>query len=153
MLTVLAQIRETVIVKTAEQRVLNQKEDLKQFVNANPMNWMKQTPLNYSGIIDGSGTADHGNDLAGLPGARWYFDQSKGQLLYKASSLEDLIIDGVPATEDHAILRFRIALHFLDRNKNRQYDENSDKILGLRVQPLQQFEWINLGRTSGQSQQ
>lgn len=136
MLTVLAQLHEAIAIKTAEVKLSEPKQGLKNFVNNNPMNWLKQPPMNYSGIIGVEGK------VPSLQGARWYFDEVTSTLLYKAAEESDL----VGSDMERGIARFRVELVYIDKNRSGRFEEAEDKATGLELSPVTPFRWQNLNR-------
>ncbi len=136
MLTVVAQLREATMIKTAELLVLERKADLKKFVNSNPMNWLKPAPLNYSGTIGPT------EKLESLQAARWYFDEATSTLVYKASEPEDFSESG----PEPGVVRFRVELAYVDRNQSGSYEEGIDKVTALELNATHPFRWRNLNK-------
>ncbi|ARU54817.1 MSHA pilin protein MshA [Oleiphilus messinensis] len=129
-ITVLAELRELMVVKTAEKLAQNRMGDLKKFVNTNPMKWLEVQPLNYS-----ESNLEKNKQEVDLPG-HWYFNDDSGELVYQVRNSSALITDGEPGR-----LRFRVQLNFLDRNGNGHWDAGQDRVLGLRLESLQSFKW------------
>jgi type II secretory pathway pseudopilin PulG len=93
---------------------------------SNPMDLMLETPSNYIGAFELM-------DASTLPGRIWYFDKTRGELVYRVNNNEGLfeIVDGVqrPAEE----LRFRIAMKYRDANRN-QWE-------GILLEPSVPYDW------------
>ncbi|UZE95781.1 hypothetical protein [Alkalimarinus alittae] len=128
--TVVAELNAMLVYKTAEKVAQNKKQEIKNFVNHNPMEWMETTPVNYSGIED---------DYAQVNAGRWFFAQTEQAIVYKVINTDMVEIDG---TDKPEYLRFRVVLDYLDNNKNQQFDELEERLIGLRLQPLQHFKWF-----------
>ena len=129
--TALAEINTMLIVKTAEKVSQNKKEDMKNFVNHNPMNWMKTTPMNYSGINTG--------DYADAKPGSWFFSSNKKTIVYRVTNTNSVEIEGANNSE---FISFRLALDYIDSNKNAQFDEQNERLVGLKLKPLNKYRWL-----------
>ncbi len=129
--TVVAEMNAMLIVKTAEKISQNKKRDMKNFVNHNPMSWMKTTPMNYSGI-------NAGNYVDVAPG-KWFFSSTEKAIVYRVINTESVEIEG---TDKPGFIGFTVVLDYLDRNQNAQFDEQDERLVGLKLKPLQKYKWL-----------
>lgn len=136
MLTVLSQLEQALLWKSLEKTLQHHPEELKTFVNMNPFEWLNQQPLNYSGNWEE-------NSAENQPG-RWYFSRKTSTVIYKVNYTGAIDTDAPKPDE----LRFKMALDFVDRNLNQRYDQQEDRLLGLRLAPEQVFEWKTLSWNS-----
>ncbi|MCP5168584.1 MAG: hypothetical protein H6999_02355 [Hahellaceae bacterium] len=125
---VVAQVESVLAVKTAELVAKDQRNNLKNFVNHNPMDWMNPPPMNYSGIVTeaGSGGASYHNMAAG----HWYFDPQRHLLVYMPADTQGFVRI---AGEVDSFIQFKVTLDFLDRNSSGAFEQNKDRILGLKL--------------------
>ncbi len=99
-------------------------QNARQLDGMNPMDLMLTTPGNYVGALNGA-------DIAQLPRRIWYFDRTRGELIYLAENAQNLyLLDGGQriATER---LGFRVI--------NRYSDSGSWE--GIVLAPVQPYEW------------
>jgi len=134
--TVVAEINAMLIVKTAEKVSQNKKGDMKNFVNHNPMSWMKTTPMNYSGIVDG-GT--FGEEFTHVAPGHWFFSSTEKAIVYRVINTDMVEITG---TDKPEFIRFSVALDYIDQNQNAHFDEQKERLIGLKLQPLQEYRWF-----------
>jgi hypothetical protein len=139
--TVLAEINAMLIVKTAEKISQNKKGDVKNFVNHNPMNWMKTTPVNYSGIVEGRTFDEEFTDVT--PG-HWFFSRTEKAIVYRVINTGMVEIKG---TDKPEFIGFRVVLDYIDNNQNAQFDEHKERLIGLKLQPLQEYKWRAINPT------
>ncbi len=126
---VVGQLESVLLVKTAEMVAKDRLGDLKNFVNHNPMNWMKPPPINYI-ETDSQSDASRMRCHEAEPGY-WFFDPVQALLVYKPNYAEGF---GTQTTGDCVV--FRLALAYLDRNGNGVFDETRDRISGLTLKRL-----------------
>ena len=128
--TVMAELNAILAYKTAEKMAQNKRAEIKNFVNHNPMEWMKSTPVNYSGVQDDSTQVAPGH---------WFFAKAESAIVYRVINTDMIKITG---TDDAEFIRFRVVLEYVDSNNNQQYDESVDRVVGLELEPLQIFQWL-----------
>lgn len=137
--TVVAELNAMLVYKTAEKIAQNRKQEIKNFVNHNPMEWMESTPVNYSGIEEG--------DYAEVAAGRWFFSQAEGAIIYRVINTDMIKI---MSTDETDFVRFRVVLNYLDSNNNQQFDEQQERLIGLKLQPLQNYKWIAIDASAAQ---
>lgn len=129
--TVVAEVNAMLIVKTAEYVAKNRKQEVKNFVNHNPMDWMDRTPMNYSGNVEGNYTHV-------APG-HWFFSSDEKAIVYRVINTDLIKIAG---TDKPEFIGFRVVLDYFDDNQNGQYDDADERLVGLKLQPLQRYQWF-----------
>ncbi len=128
---VVAEINAILIVKTAEKIAQNKKGDMKNFVNHNPMSWMKTTPMNYSDINTGN--------YADVAPGHWFFSSTEKAIVYRVINTDMVEIEGTNKSE---FIGFTVILDYIDRNQNAQFDEQNERLIGLKLKPLQEYKWL-----------
>ncbi|WP_250656581.1 hypothetical protein [Alkalimarinus coralli] len=128
--TVLTDLNAMLIFKTAEKVAQNNKQEIKKFVNHNPMEWMDETPVNYSGVEEG--------DYAHVAPGHWFFSKREKAIIYRVINKDMVELTDTDETE---FMRFRVVLDYLDHNRNQQFDEPTERLIGLKLKPLQGYQW------------
>lgn len=116
------------------------------YANTNPMDLMLQPPSNYIGSFEAL-------DVNGSDRRIWYFDSSRGELVYLANDADglSLIVNGnhIPTDE----VRFTLSVEYSYRDSatglpvELMGSDSSDKeglrqtLGGLRLKPVTPFEW------------
>lgn len=134
--TVVAELNAMLVYKTAEKVAQNKKQEIKNFVNHNPMDWMESPPVNYSGIED---------DYTKVKAGRWFYSPRDQVIAYRVIYTESVNVEGaegIESKERAEYLRFRVVLDYLDHNNNQQFDELEERLIGLRLQPLKRYQWL-----------
>lgn len=103
------------------------------------MEWMESPPVNYSGIEEG--------DYAEVVAGRWFFSQTEGAIIYRVINTDMIRI---MSTDETDFVRFRVVLSYLDSNNNQQFDEHKERLIGLKLQPLQNYQWIAIDANAAQ---
>jgi len=89
-----------------------------------------RAPGNYVGELDNPDPAD-------IAGGNWYFDMSDRTLVYRVNNTEYFKgnLPGAPRAV------FRVEIEYEDRNANGQFEPETDKFIGARLQAMHQFGW------------
>lgn len=132
--TVVAELNAMLVYKTAEKVAQDKRQEIKNFVNHNPMEWMDSAPVNYIGVQD---------DFTQVAVGRWFFSQTEGVIAYRVSHTDMIELDSIeaPGREGAKYVRFRVVLDYIDSNNNQEFDELEERIIGLRLQPLDYYKW------------
>lgn len=129
---VVAEMRAATVLKTSALVAADKWLELKNFVNSDPMDWMNPPPVNYSGKINGN--PEH------ISAGHWFYSVNEQLIVYRVRNDETMVlIQG----EEPGYIRFRVAMEFVDVNRNGIYDERKDRPKGLtleRVLPSQSRE-------------
>ena len=106
---------------------------LRAMEGSNPMNLMLETPSNYRGEVPSL-------DAGVLPRASWYFDQSRGELVYLVGeqSLPDVWVNAGAGPVNLGQIRLRIVGSY-GRGAGVSGAQGSWE--GLLLQPVLPFEW------------
>lgn len=131
-------------------------EQIADLAGSNPVALIAARPENYARMLDrelGDQTlagGDAGKVMAGYIGAienprpseyrrgSWYFDSGNGCLVYMVRNRE-LFTTELDGPER---IRFRIVLDYDDRNNNGRYDSAADQLLGVKLKPVDEYEWL-----------
>ena len=129
--TVAGTIRSAIGIKIAEHIVNQDVPGLARLVGTNPMDRLAELPGNYLGVQDGVNPAT-------LADGNWYYDRRDGTLVYLVRNTGFFRggLDNPPRA------RFAIRLVYSDRNGNRTFDPGIDRIEGLRLAPLEPYQWV-----------
>ncbi len=129
--TVAGVIRSAIGIKIAEHIVNQDVPGLARLVGSNPMDRLAELPGNYLGVQDGVNPAT-------LADGNWYYDRREGMLVYLVRNTGFFRggLDNPPRA------RFAIRLVYSDRNGNGVFDPGIDRIEGLRLAPLEPYQWV-----------
>ncbi len=129
--TVAGTIRSAIGMKVAEHIVNHDVPGLARLVGSNPMDRLSEVPGNYLGVQDGVNPAS-------LADGNWYYDRRDGTLVYLVRNT-GFFRGGL---ENPPRARFAIRLVYSDRNGNGTFDPGIDRIEGLRLAPLEPYQWV-----------
>ncbi|MEK6771157.1 MAG: prepilin-type N-terminal cleavage/methylation domain-containing protein [Pseudomonadota bacterium] len=129
--TVAGVIRSAIGIKIAEHIVNQDVPGLARLAGSNPMDRLAEVPGNYLGVQDGVNPAT-------LADGNWYYDRREGVLVYLVRNTGFFRggLDNPPRA------RFAIRLVYSDRNGNGVFDPGIDRIEGLRLAPLEPYQWV-----------
>jgi len=129
--TVAGVLRSAIGIKVAEHIVKQDVPGLARLAGSNPMDRLAEKPGNYLGELDGV-------DPATLADGNWYFDRQAGVLVYLVRNTGFFRggFDNPPRA------RFAIRLVYGDRNGNGTFDPGSERIEGLKLVPLEPYQWV-----------
>lgn len=129
--TVAGVVRSAIGIKVAEHIVNQDVPGLARLVGTNPMDRLAELPGNYLGVQDGVNPAT-------LADGNWYYDRRDGTLVYLVRNTGFFRggLDNPPRA------RFAIRLVYADRNGNGTFDPGIDRIEGLRLAPIEPYEWV-----------
>lgn len=127
--TTLTQLEQALLWKTLEKSLQHKERDLQNFVNMNPFEWLEQQSLNYSG--------KWGSRSAQNQAGRWFYDEQGQSVVYKVIHIDALDNSYDPSDE----LRFRVALDYIDRNDSGVFEEQVDRLVGLKLVSEQTYHW------------
>lgn len=128
--TVLGTLRSALGMKVAESIVKGTTADLAALETSNPMERLAELPRNYLGEFD--------TRTAEMEDGGWYFDRTERALIYlvrNRSHFSGGVVDPPRA-------RFRVTLVYADRNGNGRYEGKIDAVEGLRLAPLEPYQWV-----------
>ena len=111
--------------------VKDDQEALAAWDGANPMGLLNPPPVQYRGSF-----ADA--DAYGVTPGTWFFDETKGMLIYRINHLE--AFSGGRAVPER--VRFRVQSLFEDMNENLLRDQN-ERYTGLRLKALDEYQWFS----------
>lgn len=129
-LHVRGQLRSALTLEAADRIAAGESVSLERLAGTNPMKLLLKIPGSYAGSFAEPRDADIGR-------AQWYFDDSTGRLGYRAGRFADISTSDGPAER----LEFEIELVYEDRNGNGVFDTAADRLGGLRLAPVSEFEW------------
>ena len=129
--TVAGTIRSAIGIKIAEHIVNQDVPGLARLVGTNPMDRLAELPGNYLGVQDGVNPAT-------LADGNWYYDRREGALVYLVRNTGFFRggLDNPPRA------RFAIRLVYSDRNGNGVFDPGVERVEGLRLAPLEPYQWV-----------
>ena len=132
---VVAQLKTGINLQMLAQVAGGRFDVLRAMEGSNPMNLMLETPSNYRGELPSL-------DVAALPRASWYFDQSRGELVYLVGeqSVPDVLVNAGAGPVNLGQIRLRIVGSY-GRGAQRVGSQGSWE--GLLLQPVLPFEWAN----------
>ncbi|MBI3898115.1 MAG: prepilin-type N-terminal cleavage/methylation domain-containing protein [Gammaproteobacteria bacterium] len=130
--TIAGTLRSALGMKVAESIVADQLSGLAVLEGSNPMERLAETPTNYLGALPKP-------DPAQLEKGNWYFDQTNGELVYLVRNKAQF--SGGAANPPRA--RFAVRLVYTDRNGNGRFDKGVDAVEGLRLAPIEPYQWMH----------
>ncbi len=130
--TVLGTLRSAIGMTVAESIVRHDLRRLQALAGGNPMDRLAEVPANYLGALTNP-------DPARLPDGHWYFDASARELVYIVRHKERF--RGGDMNPPRA--RFAVRLVYADRNGNGRFDSSVDVAEGLRLVPIEPYQWIH----------
>jgi general secretion pathway protein G len=129
--TVAGTLRSAIGIKVAEHIVNQDVPGLARLAGSNPMDRLAERPGNYLGEVDGA-------DPATLADGHWYFDRRAGVLVYLVRN-KGFFRGGL---DNPPRARFAIRPVYTDRNGNGTFDPGIDRVEGLRLAPLEPYQWV-----------
>jgi len=87
-------------------------------------------PDNYAGLIAS-------DNLHTMEQGKWYFQQDAYVLVYSLRNSDNFLSD-LPGP---ARIQYRVKLDFRDNNDNNQYDGVIDEFTGIKLKPLEDYQW------------
>lgn len=133
--TVIGGLRSAVGLEAASRVVDEGLPGLAGIEGSNPMAFLQEWPETYIGPVRDS----HEPEID--PGT-WYFERKSGTVGYRVRFPEYL----EQAPERPVDLRWRIELDFEDRNGNGRFDPETDRARGVRLKPLDPYNWPDQSR-------
>jgi len=131
MATVAGTLRSALGMMVAESIVRQDVGRLAALEGSNPMTRLAELPPNYLGEIDHP-------DAGRLEDGNWYFDRSDRTLVYLVRN-KTHFSGGI---SDPPRARFAVQLVYGDKNRNGKYDAGIDSIEGLRLSPVEPYQWV-----------
>jgi len=128
--SVVGTLRSALGMAVAEAIVRQDLRGLEVLQGSNPMQRLAEVPPNYLGALEHP-------DPTNLEDGNWYFDKPAGELVYLVRHKE--YFSG--GAENPPRARFAVRLVYADRNGNGHYDSGVDSIEGLRLAPVEPYEW------------
>lgn len=115
---------------------------LRALEGSNPMDLMLETPSNYRGAMPSV-------DPASLPRASWYFDQSRGELVYLVGeqSVPDVLVNTGGGPVNLGQIRLRIVGSY---GRGAQSAGSQGNWEGLLLQPVFPYEWESRATLPGE---
>ncbi len=115
-----------------------------QMAGMNPMDFLLETPSNYLGVFNGAG-------ITGLERRTWYFDGSAGELIYRVSGDDRVVLllagNEIPTPE----IRFKIVADYSDfdgqsglplpSSGGESSGRAERKFTGVVLRPIVPFRW------------
>jgi general secretion pathway protein G len=99
-----------------------------ELAGSNPMDLMLQPPSNYVGSFASV-------DINTMPRRVWYFDRSRGELVYLADDSQNLYVERNGASQPDAHIRFRITnVQAADAPAGQGWQ-------GLTLAPVEPYQW------------
>ena len=106
--------------------VRNQTLNYAQIARENPIGWLDRPPVGYRGEFDGDASTE-------LPKGSWFFDRSKGEVVYLAKLDRNLQSgSGAPAR-----LRWRIKVV-----RPEGMDAKNASVMGMQLVPVEPYRWF-----------
>jgi general secretion pathway protein G len=136
---VLGVLRTAAAVEFASHVIRGKKEQLARLAGSNPMDRLAETPGNYMGAFDNP-------DPSEIDGGHWYFDRSRGILVYRVRYPATFAthLPGPPR------VRFKLQLVSADGKSSRQSGPDKVELQGLIVAPVEPYRWHQPGRKEEQ---
>ena len=128
---VVGTLRSALGMKVAESIVRYELNGLADLEGSNPMERLAELPVNYLGEIEKP-------DPDRLADGNWYFDRSERTLVYLVRNKTHF--SGGVANPPRA--RFAIRVAYSDKNRNGRYDAGVDAVEGLRLSPIEPYQWL-----------
>jgi len=128
--TVIGGLRSALGLEAAARVVRDGLPALEQLQGSNPMDYLKEWPDTYIGILDPANSPH-------VPRGAWYFNPAAGAVGYRVRFPQYLA--GKPPDPVH--LRWRIELQYEDISGNQRFDADTDRLHGLRLVGLDRHRW------------
>ncbi len=128
--SVVGTLRSALGMAVAEAIVHQDLRGLEALQGSNPMQRLAEVPPNYLGALEHP-------EPTNLEDGNWYFDKPAGELVYLVRHKE--YFSGGAGNPPRA--RFAVRLVYADRNGNGRYDSGVDSVEGLRLAPVEPYEW------------
>jgi general secretion pathway protein G len=124
-----AQLQSALLLEAAERITRGEAATLAELADGNPMTLLLEPPANYRGAhATLGGTLERGS---------WYFDESRGRLVYRVGKHADFeVFDGPPG-----VVELRVQFVYDDRDKDDDYDAGRDTFEGLRLAETNVYRW------------
>jgi len=133
---IVSQLNSVAQFKLAEYVALDKLKLLPKQLDDNPMNWI--SPKDIVGWEDYAGEVKS-VIIENLDGGQWQYDLTTKRLIYKVKYIDKIINDDPKSNR----IQFRFKLEFVDYNDDGIFDENTDTISGLHIEPVYSYHWIN----------
>jgi general secretion pathway protein G len=136
---VLGALRTAAAIEFASHVIRGKKEQLASLAGTNPMDRLVETPANYVGAFDNP-------DPSEIDGGHWYFDRSRGILVYRVRHPAAFAthLPGPPRA------RFKLQLVEADGKSSRQSGPGGVELQGLIVAPVEPYRWHQPGKEKEQ---
>lgn len=153
---VVTNINTALRLREAAYHASGQSAKIATLAGSNPVELIASRPENYAAMVTGDranqallnvgmsrplaryiGEFDNPQPSAYRRGS-WYYDTGEGHLVYMVRNREYF----ATALPGPARMRFRIDLEYRDRNDNGRYDETADELLGVKLKPVDEHEWL-----------
>lgn len=96
----------------------------------NPMEWDIHPPYNYLGALEDP-------DPRKLPGQRWWYDLSRGLLVYKIKYPGEF----TSALNDPPRIHLKVHLAYADKDHDGEFSSISDLVTGLTISAAEPYRW------------
>lgn len=125
------QLQNALMLETAQRLIRGESRRVPQMAGTNPMDYVLQPPANYLGVFESPRHED-------MPTGFWYFDESRGSLMYRVGRHVGFESEGGPA--DRA--EFQVRLAFRDENGNGAFDPSADIFDGVWLKSVYPYRWL-----------
>lgn len=128
--TLLATLDSALGMRVAQYQARQDRRGIEALAGSNPMDNLAQRPQNYQGVLTDGAAVEPGN---------WYFNRRSKSLVYRVRNVERFRGGAMNPVR----ARFAIRLVFQDQNGNGVYDREIERLEGVRLTPLEPYQWTN----------
>lgn len=128
--TIIGNLQSAIALTISNHVVKNQINDLKQYIDSNPMDLLADTPVNYLGSF----SEPPKNGETGV----WWYDTTSKTLVYHVGNTANFETESL----EKSVAKFKIRPVYDDNNRNRRFDRG-DTLVGLKLTPLARYRWLN----------
>ena len=128
---ILGSLRSAMSIQIASHISKGTVNKLAESAHGNPMDWLSEKPDNYLGVLDEPDPAD-------ISPGKWYFDSYNNFLVYRVSSSDHFS----SPLKGPKRARFQVTLDYSDINENGVFNADIDKIHGLSLKSIEQYQWL-----------
>ena len=131
MLTLMVQDIQARLMMYKTERIANGTfAEMAALADSNPIESFIDPPPGYVGALTAI-------DWSAVRPGQWFFDTTRGQLVYRVMNEHAFVTDFV--NPKHA--RFRLDVRYEDRNGNARFDRGTDRFFGLSFMPVRTYGW------------
>ena len=73
----------------------------------------------------------------------WFFSSEEKAIVYRVINTDMIEVKG---SDKPDFIRFKVVLDYIDQNQNARFDEQKERLLGLKLQPLQEHKWFAINQ-------